>query len=129
MRCASPTPSVSAREYLHCEGAAQRSRQRQRGVGDDARPLAGHTKRCRPVRQSPPTHSARTRRNKVPMGRYAKALEFCLAHVVGSEAAQAYARGDMLEKRKQIMNAWAAYVSATPAKVVHLHRLTLLVGP
>jgi integrase len=50
------------------------------------------------------------------------ALEFCLAHVEGSAAVQAYARGDMLEKRRQIMNAWAAYVSAAPAEVIVLQR-------
>jgi integrase len=48
-------------------------------------------------------------------------LEFCLAHVEGSEAEIAYTRGDMLEKRRIVMEAWAAYVMRTPVpKVVHL---------
>jgi len=50
------------------------------------------------------------------------ALEFCLAHVEGSAAVQAYARGDMLEKRRQIMNAWTDYLTATPAELVVLRR-------
>jgi integrase len=37
--------------------------------------------------------------------------EAALAHVVGDAAEQAYRRGDALEKRRALMNAWAAYVS------------------
>jgi integrase len=35
--------------------------------------------------------------------------EGALAHVVGDKAEQAYRRGDALEKRRALMNAWAAY--------------------
>jgi integrase len=40
-------------------------------------------------------------------------LEFCLAHVVGDQAAQAYARSDILDRRRAVMQAWADY--AMPA--------------
>ncbi len=35
--------------------------------------------------------------------------EAALAHVVGDKAEQAYRRGDALEKRRTLMNAWGAY--------------------
>jgi integrase len=44
-----------------------------------------------------------------------EAIEFSLAHRVGSAAEQAYWRGDMIEKRRQLMEAWAAFI-ATPRK-------------
>ncbi len=37
--------------------------------------------------------------------------EACLAHRVGSAAEQAYARSDLLERRRRLMEAWARYVS------------------
>ena len=37
--------------------------------------------------------------------------EACLAHRVGSAAEQAYARSDLLERRRQLMEAWGHYVS------------------
>jgi len=36
-------------------------------------------------------------------------VETALAHVIGDKAEQAYRRGDALEKRRQLMDAWAAY--------------------
>jgi integrase len=36
--------------------------------------------------------------------------ESCLSHRVGSAVSRAYARSDMLERRRPIMSAWAAYV-------------------
>ena len=36
-------------------------------------------------------------------------IEAALAHVVGDAAEQAYSRGDMLAKRRQLMEAWSAY--------------------
>lgn len=38
-------------------------------------------------------------------------LEFALAHVVGDQTVRAYARSDMVAKRKQLMEDWAAYVA------------------
>lgn len=36
--------------------------------------------------------------------------EIALAHTVGSEVERAYRRGDMLDKRREMMDAWAAFV-------------------
>ncbi|SMX23377.1 tyrosine-type recombinase/integrase [Boseongicola aestuarii] len=38
--------------------------------------------------------------------------EAALAHQVGSEVERAYARSDLLEKRRQLMNKWSTYISA-----------------
>jgi integrase len=44
-------------------------------------------------------------------------IEAALAHVVGSKVEQAYQRGDMFEKRRRLMDAWARYCAkAPPAK-------------
>ncbi len=37
--------------------------------------------------------------------------EAALAHVVGDTTERAYRRGDALEKRRQLMQAWAKYIS------------------
>jgi integrase len=42
--------------------------------------------------------------------------EAALAHVVGHATEQAYQRGDMFEKRRKVMDAWAAYCSK-PARL------------
>jgi integrase len=50
-------------------------------------------------------------------------VELCLAHTVGNAVERAYARSNVLEKRRQIMDAWADYLYAVPTeKVVQLHR-------
>lgn len=41
--------------------------------------------------------------------------EAALAHAVGDKAEQAYRRGDALEKRRRLMDAWAAYCEQKPA--------------
>ncbi len=47
--------------------------------------------------------------------------EAALAHVVGDKTEAAYQRGDLLEKRRLLMQAWADYCSrAKSAKVVQL---------
>ena len=47
--------------------------------------------------------------------------EEALAHVVGSETRRAYRRGDALEKRRKLMEAWAAFLTQEEsAKVVPL---------
>lgn len=38
--------------------------------------------------------------------------EMALAHSVGDETEQAYRRGDALEKRRHLMDAWAAFIAA-----------------
>jgi len=39
--------------------------------------------------------------------------EMALAHSIGNQVEAAYRRGDLLEKRKQLMADWAAYISGT----------------
>jgi hypothetical protein len=39
-------------------------------------------------------------------------IETALAHVIGDKAEQAYRRRDALEKRRQLMEAWASYCTA-----------------
>jgi integrase len=50
--------------------------------------------------------------------------EMALAHVVGDQTERAYARGDLLAKRQQLMSAWARYCTtpgrATKGEVVAL---------
>ncbi len=41
--------------------------------------------------------------------------EAALAHLVGDETERAYRRGDALEKRRHLMDAWAAFVAADKA--------------
>ena len=50
--------------------------------------------------------------------------EAALAHSVGDATEQAYRRGDALEKRRKLMDTWAAYVEpkATDSKVVPLRQ-------
>ena len=48
--------------------------------------------------------------------------EAALAHVNSNQVEAAYQRSDLLEKRRKLMDAWAAYISETSsAKVVQLH--------
>jgi integrase len=42
-------------------------------------------------------------------------LEHALAHQVGDQTVRAYARGDMFEKRRRLMEDWAAYVAGQTA--------------
>lgn len=42
--------------------------------------------------------------------------EAALAHVVGDEVERAYRRGDALEKRRKLMDAWAKFVGTAKAK-------------
>ena len=47
-------------------------------------------------------------------------MELSLGHAVGSAVEQAYARSDLLEKRRRLMDRWAAYLTGTEGKVVKL---------
>lgn len=47
-------------------------------------------------------------------------VEMALAHKVGSAVEAAYRRGDMLEKRRDLMNAWASHLLGKKASVVEL---------
>jgi len=44
--------------------------------------------------------------------------EFALAHVIRDKAEAAYARSDLFEKRRKLMNTWAQYLSMAKANVV-----------
>ena len=46
--------------------------------------------------------------------------EMSLAHKVGSNVERAYARSDLLERRRKLMEAWSDYVSGAERKVVKL---------
>jgi len=41
-------------------------------------------------------------------------IEATLAHVIGDETEQAYQRGDLFEKRRRLMLAWAAFIASKP---------------
>jgi integrase len=41
-------------------------------------------------------------------------IEKALAHVVGDETERAYDRGDLFEKRRKLMDAWAAFATSDP---------------
>jgi hypothetical protein len=41
-----------------------------------------------------------------------------LAHMIGDKAEQAYRRSDALEKRRQLMEAWASYCTVAPGQKV-----------
>jgi integrase len=52
-------------------------------------------------------------------------VEAALAHVVGDASEQAYARGDLLARRRQLMETWAEYCSTSDTAtgvVVPLHQ-------
>jgi integrase len=44
-------------------------------------------------------------------------IEKALAHVVGDETERAYDRGDLFDKRRKLMDAWAAFATSDPTKV------------
>ena len=48
-------------------------------------------------------------------------MKLSLAHAVGFAVEQAYARSNLLEKRRALMQRWADFVTATGADVVQLH--------
>jgi hypothetical protein len=49
-------------------------------------------------------------------------MELCLAHAVGSAVEAAYARSTLLEKRRALMEQWAAYLSNPEVRVVPMVR-------
>jgi hypothetical protein len=47
-------------------------------------------------------------------------VEAALAHLSGDKVERAYARSDVMEKRRQLMNAWAEFCESPPtAEVAH----------
>ena len=51
-------------------------------------------------------------------------MEAALAHTIPNKAEAAYARSDLLDKRRALMDAWARYLAAERAKVVSLRSAT-----
>lgn len=49
-------------------------------------------------------------------------MELALSHSVGSAVERAYARSDLLEKRRALMDQWAAFTTAAPGTVLQLRR-------
>jgi integrase len=45
-------------------------------------------------------------------------VEMALAHSISDETEAAYRRGDLLDKRQRLMDAWASYCSQEAGKVV-----------
>ena len=51
--------------------------------------------------------------------------EMALAHAIGNKAEAAYRRGDLFEKRRKLMDAWAAFCEPQAgAKVVPFNRIS-----
>ena len=50
--------------------------------------------------------------------------EAALAHVVGDRVEAAYRRGDLFEKRRELMEAWGRFCSGSKAAVVQLRPAT-----
>ena len=49
-------------------------------------------------------------------------MELSLAHAVGSQVERAYARSDLFDRRRQLMQSWADYLTSTEGgNVVALH--------
>lgn len=48
--------------------------------------------------------------------------ETALAHIVGNKVERAYARSDLLDQRRVLMQKWADHVTGTEAKVVKIRR-------
>ena len=49
-------------------------------------------------------------------------MEAALAHAIPNKAEAAYARSDLLDKRRTLMDAWARYLAAERADVVRIAR-------
>jgi hypothetical protein len=45
----------------------------------------------------------------------AEVREMALAHTVGDKVEAAYRRGDLFEKRRQVMDVWASFATAAPS--------------
>ena len=42
--------------------------------------------------------------------------EMALAHAIGNDTEAAYRRGDLFDKRRNLMQEWAAFINVSPAK-------------
>jgi integrase len=50
----------------------------------------------------------------------AEVAEMALAHTVSDKVEAAYRRGDMVQKRRELMDAWARYCETRPGENIHL---------
>jgi hypothetical protein len=50
----------------------------------------------------------------------ARSARPALAHIVKDKTEAAYRRGDLFEKRRELMATWAAFVASTEAEVIPL---------
>ena len=50
-------------------------------------------------------------------------VEKALAHNIGNKTEEAYARSDLFEKRRSLMESWEKYLQEKPGNVVELNRL------
>ena len=50
-------------------------------------------------------------------------VEKALAHSIGNKTEEAYARSDLFEKRRSLMESWEKYLQEKPGNVVELNRL------
>ena len=48
-------------------------------------------------------------------------IEAALAHVVQNKVEAAYARSDLFDRRRRLMDDWAAYLDGTRGQVVAIH--------
>jgi integrase len=55
--------------------------------------------------------------------------EMALSHAVGDETEQAYQRGDLFEKRRRLMEAWAKYCGQSPKAVAKSNNVVAMVRP
>jgi integrase len=44
-------------------------------------------------------------------------IDMSLAHAVGDKVEAAYRRGDLVEKRRKLMEAWAKFCASKPASI------------
>ena len=51
-------------------------------------------------------------------------IEKALAHLVGDETERAYDRGDQFEKRRKLMDAWAAFATSNPTRSASVLQFT-----
>ena len=55
-------------------------------------------------------------------------IEAALAHAVRNRVEAAYARSDLFERRRRLMDEWAAYLARNPSSAPNDLRKTALVG-
>ncbi len=54
--------------------------------------------------------------------------EAALAHIIGDKTEWAYRRGDAIDKRRELMEAWAAYCASTPGERGKVVLLSVMAG-